>query len=86
MTCQLPFHLVVIDNLDVFGPVVPTKAYPPLVVDTYAVLALSVPHERLQAIPGWASKVIEARGGGKHFEFPACDALEALKPPDEPIL
>jgi hypothetical protein len=53
----------------------PTEAYSPLIVDTYAVLAESVSGEFLQTIAGWNTEILKRLGGVKDQQFPKSCSL-----------
>lgn len=51
---------MIIDNLDLLGvPIVPTKANPPLIVDTNTMLALAIPSQGLKPIAGRLTEGIQ---------------------------
>jgi len=51
---------MVVHNLNVVGfPLIPTKTYSPLVIDSDAVLSLSSPAQGLQTVSRWNSEIIE---------------------------
>jgi len=55
-----------------FGPL---KAYPPLVVDANAILALAIPFESFKTVPGQA----QVKKGGRSFQLVKLQLRLALK-------
>jgi hypothetical protein len=53
---------VVIDNLDLVRiALLPAEAYPVLIVDAYAVLALAVAPQRFQPVSVWLPQIVQMR-------------------------
>jgi hypothetical protein len=72
--------LMIVDDLKVVGvPLAPDEAEPPLVVDSDAVLFLSVAVQCLQAISRRRNKVSQFRGAVQLPELPPRDMLNSLK-------
>lgn len=70
---------MIIRDLYSFRPVIgPYKAYPILLVDPNAVLALAVVFQSLQAIPRWEPKGLQADHGVELIEFPLRHAPDLL--------
>lgn len=67
---------MVIDDLDVLGPVVPDEADPPLIVDPDRMLPGPLALQRLQPVPRGHAKVGQHGGGGDHVELPVCDPID----------
>jgi hypothetical protein len=60
---------MVIDDLNIFRPVIPTKADPILVVYPDAVLAFSVTNQSLQPVAWWRAEVSQFLRAGQHFQL-----------------
>src|SRR5947208_1531515 len=55
--------LVIIDDLDVPRvTMTPSEAYPPLIVDANAVLALPIAAEEFQVVSRWTPKIVQLPG------------------------
>ena|SRR5258706_15590160 len=78
-TCEL---LVIINNLSpVSIPLPPNKAEAPLIVDPNAVLSLSVPAQRFQAVARWRCQVPQFRRTVQLTKLPARGGLNRPKAP-----
>ena len=53
----MPVFLMIIDDFDVFGPVGPSEANTPLIVDADTVLSVPIAGERFQSISWNLSKI-----------------------------
>jgi hypothetical protein len=72
---------MIIDDLDfVRIAITPYKTDPPLVVDPYAVLALTIAGEFLEPLSWWNPKIPQRLGIVQHRELPTRDILDAPKP------
>lgn len=75
---------MVIDNFDLLRvPVVPDKAYAPLVVDADAMLSGAAPDQRLKPVARWRSEILQLGRGiqipqlaPRHREQVGWEALE----------
>jgi hypothetical protein len=73
---------VVVDYLHVVRiSVFEDETYAKLIIDSDAVLAVSVADERLQAIPGWHSKGLEAICGIEDQQLSSRCSLDVSKSP-----
>ena len=66
--------------------VAPDETDPPLVVDSNTMLSGPIPLERLQAIPRWHAKVLQACDSVKIKELPPRHALDRTEPKNSLIL
>lgn len=67
---------MVVDDLDIMGVSrSPAETDPPLLVDTNAVLAGTIPLELLQTVSGRDPEIVEHRGRIEHPELPQSDLL-----------
>jgi len=72
---------VIIHDLDLESvPFAPRKTNPPLVVNTDAVLALSIAFQSLQSVSGQCRERSEIRRCVEHVQFPKGLALDGLEP------
>jgi hypothetical protein len=79
--------LMIVDNLYfVCITLGPYETDSPLLVDSDAVLALSVTSKQLQSIPGNCLQVRQAACALNLFEFSYSYALDALKARDSPAI
>jgi hypothetical protein len=77
---------VVIDDLDLERiPVAPNEANAPLVVDSDAVLPLSLPSQRLQTVPRWNPQILK-RNRPMQQQLSSGYTLERAKTRDVSIL
>jgi hypothetical protein len=73
---------MVVYDLDLVGiSFLPSEAYSPLVVYTYAVLAFSVADKPFQLISRWNSQVIQFLGSIEQQEFSESHPIEVLREP-----
>jgi len=71
---------MIVDDLDIICIAIPpTEADPPLVVNSYRVLALTIPMQRLQAIAGWRRQITDFRGSVNLPEFSSGHLLNRTK-------
>jgi hypothetical protein len=56
--------------------VTPTKADPPLVVDSNAPLPEPVSRQLLETVPGWNLEIIQSFGGIEHDQFPQRNPMD----------
>lgn len=74
--------LMIVFDLDLVGiSFLPSEAYSPLVVYTYAVLAFSVADKPFQLISRWNSQVIQFLGSIEQQEFSESHPIEVLREP-----
>jgi hypothetical protein len=74
---------VVINDFHIFHPRIrPTKANPPLVVDTNALLTRTLALERFKMIAGWYSQIIKSGGDFKLSKLAPCHLSHVYEPPD----
>ena len=78
---------MVVDDLDVMGVTcLPAEAYPPLIVDSNAVLATSITPESFQPIAGRRAKIVQPRGPMQQQQLAAGDTLNRAEPRHRPIV
>jgi len=61
---------MVVGYLNIEGiPLMPPKTYPPLIINTYAVLPLPITCVLLRAVAGWHPQIIEALSTIQNQQF-----------------
>jgi hypothetical protein len=67
---------MVIDDLNIFRPVIPTKADSILVIYPDAVMTFSVTNQSLQPVAWWRAEVSQFLRAGQHFQVTSRDRFK----------
>ena len=73
---------MVVDDLYVFGAVIPAKTDSILIIDSNAELAFSVTFEPFQPIAWWTSQIVQFVGSRKNFQLPASSVFDLCELPN----
>jgi hypothetical protein len=61
--------------------IAPNEAYPPLIIDPYAVLSFSVSGQGFQPIPRWNAEIFDVRTAVQHPQLPEGRLLNISRQP-----